>query len=201
MKGRSVALVSTLYAVEPVMVCVTEFSPKRIVLLREEDAPEEKKRAEKLIKDSVGKVVKIEEKETVLYDVVQVAKDTVDAIEKLNAEGYEIIVNISGGRKVQAIGVLFGAYARHTMVEKVVYVTEEDQEIVELPVLDYGLSDTKKLILGEIETGTRSVSAIAKKVGISRGMAYNHVKELRNKGFVEDKGGMKATAAGRLAIL
>ncbi|HEC86303.1 MAG TPA: CRISPR-associated transcriptional regulator Csa3, partial [Thermoplasmatales archaeon] len=43
---ENVTLISTIYAIEPVIVAVTHFSPSRIVLLREEDAPEEKIRSE-----------------------------------------------------------------------------------------------------------------------------------------------------------
>ena len=32
-------LISTIYSIEPIMVCITQFSPKKVVLLREEDAP------------------------------------------------------------------------------------------------------------------------------------------------------------------
>jgi len=57
------------------------------------------------------------------------------------------MVNVSGGRKPQAFGALFGAYARKEMVDKVVYVTEEDQFVVEFPLLSFGISDTKRSVL------------------------------------------------------
>jgi CRISPR-associated protein Csa3 len=47
-------LISTIYSIEPVIVCTTRFSPSRIILLTEEKAPEEKERAEKMITDTLG---------------------------------------------------------------------------------------------------------------------------------------------------
>ncbi len=197
----SSVLISTFYSVEPVMVCATNFTPKKLIVLTEEDAPEEKKRAEQLLKDSIGKVMKIESKITSLYDVVRIARDTAAVIEKEHAEGNKITVNITGGRKPQALGALFGAYARASMVEKIIYITEEDQFILELPVLSFDISETKRMILEEIAASNKSVPNIARKAGISRGMAYNHVRELKEKGYVSDKEGLNLTTAGKLAII
>ncbi len=47
-------------------------SPSRIILLTEEKAPEEKTRAEKMITDTFGSVLKVEKKYTTVYDVVKV---------------------------------------------------------------------------------------------------------------------------------
>lgn len=184
------------------MAAITKVSPSKIVLLMEEDAPEEKRRSERMVRESFGKVLEVEKKVTSLYNVVEVAKDTVDVIETENAKGNEIIVNITGARKTQSIGALFGAYARKEMVEKVIYITEEDNEVVELPLLSFNLSKTKKRILEKISQGETSVRKIAKLIGISRGMTYHHIRELKEKGFLGDsRKGLRITTAGKLAIL
>lgn len=193
-------LISTIYSIEPAMFCVTQFSPKRVVLLREEDATKEKIRAEQMLRDTVGKFIEIEAKLTSLYDVVRIARDTADVIEDEYAHKRNIIVNVSGGRKTQALGALFGCYARNNMVERIVYVTEEDNQIIDLPILNFGISKTKKMILEELEQGETSVKNLSIKVGISRGMTYNHIRELREMGFIAaDK--LEITSAGELAII
>jgi CRISPR-associated protein Csa3 len=193
-------LISTIYSLEPVMASITKFSPEKLVLLREEDAPEKKVEAERMLMETVGKVIQIENKITSLYDVVKIAEDTADVIEKESAHGRGITVNISGGRKPQALGALFGCYARHRDVERIVYITEEDGEAIELPILNFGISKTKRMILEEMEKGESSVKNLAIKIGISRGMTYNHVRELREMGFIaQDK--LEITTAGQLAII
>ncbi|MFQ6118505.1 MAG: CRISPR-associated CARF protein Csa3 [Methanosarcinales archaeon] len=167
--------------------------------MREEDAPEEKLRAENLIRESLGKVMEIEKKLTSLYNILQVARDTVDVIEREKAFENKILINTSGGRKPQALRALFGAYARHSMIEKIVYITEEDNEILELPILSFPILETKKMILFEIEKGEKYVPSLAKRVGISRGMAYNHVKDLKDADYITEE--LEITTAGRLAIL
>jgi len=50
--------------------------------------------------------------------VVRIAKDTAEVIEQENAYKRKIIVNISGGRKTQALGALFGSYADMTWLKE-----------------------------------------------------------------------------------
>lgn len=193
-------LISTIYSIEPVMICITQFSPKKVVLLREDGAPDEKTKVEQILNDTVGKFIEIVPKETSLYNVVKVAEDTTSVIEDEKANGRRVVVNISGGRKPQALGALFGCYARHHDVERIVYVTEEDSELIDLPILNFGISKTKKEVLEALQNGETSVKNLAVKIGISRGMTYNHIRELREMGFIaQDK--LEITSAGELAVI
>jgi CRISPR-associated protein Csa3 len=193
-------LISTIYSIEPIMVCITQFSPKKVVLLREEDAPQAKLKVEQIISETVGNFIDIETKITSLYDVVRIAKDTVDVIENERANNRKLFVNISGGRKPQALGALFGCYARHGDIERIVYVTEEDSQTIDLPILNFGLSPTKRMVLEELTKDGKSVKNLAIRIGISRGMTYNHIRELREMGFISpDK--LEITTAGKLAII
>lgn len=193
-------LISTIYSLEPVMACITQFSPDKIILLREENPPDKILEAERMLQETVGKVLEIKSIPTSVYNVVIVAKDIVEIIEEEYAHGRNIVVNISGGRKPQALGALFGSYARHNMVEKIVYITEEDKNIIDLPILNFGISKTKRIILEELNAGENNVKNLSIKIGISRGMTYNHIRELREMGFIDPKA-FKITSAGELAII
>ncbi|MGD9780268.1 CRISPR-associated CARF protein Csa3 [Methanomethylovorans sp.] len=194
-------LITTLYTLEPVLICVTRLSPSKIIILTEEDTAEKKMQAEQLLEATFGKVIEIKKAVTSLYDPVRVAQDVAALIEKEHALGRKVLINVSGGRKPQAFGALFGAYARSDMVSRIVYVTEEDNFIIDFPVLSFNISPTKKLILELIMNGTAAVEAIAVKAGISKGMAYNHLRELRSMGYITDEGGYKITDSGRLAVI
>jgi CRISPR-associated protein Csa3 len=193
-------LISTIYSIEPIMVCITQFSPKKVVLLREEDAPPAKLKVEQIISETVGNFIDIETKITSLYDVVRIAQDTVDVIENEKANNRKLFVNISGGRKPQALGALFGCYARHGDIERIVYVTEEDSQTIDLPILNFGLSPTKRMVLEELTNNGKSVKNLALRIGISRGMTYNHIRELREMGFISPEK-LEITTAGKLAII
>jgi CRISPR-associated protein Csa3 len=193
-------LISTIYSLEPVMACITQFSPNKIILLREENPPDKITEAERMLQETVGKVLEIISKPTSVYNVVIVAQDTAEIIEEEHAHGHNIVVNISGGRKPQALGALFGSYSRHNMVEKIVYITEEDKNIIDLPILNFGISKTKRIILEELYAGENNVKNLSIKIGISRGMTYNHIRELREMGLIDPKA-FKITSAGELAII
>lgn len=183
------------------MACITQLSPDKLILIREEDAPDKIKEAERMLQETVGKVLEIESKPTTsIYNVVTVARDTAEIIEEEYAHGRNIVVNISGGRKPQALGALFGCYARQDMVEKIVYITEEDKNIIDLPILNFGISRTKRTILEELHAGENNVKNLATKIGISRGMTYNHIRELRDMGLINSKT-LDITSAGELAII
>ncbi|MBP1909174.1 CRISPR-associated CARF protein Csa3 [Methanolobus bombayensis] len=194
-------LITTLYNLEPVLVCVTRLSPSKIIILTEEGAVERKVQAENTLEATFGKVIEIKKAITSLYDPVIVAKDVVNIIEKEHALGRSVLINVTGGRKTQAFGALYGAFARSDMVKKVVYVTEEDNFMIEFPILSFNLSPTKKMILEIIQDGNVAVENIAVTVGISKGMTYNHLRELKTMGYVSDEGGYSLTDSGRLAVI
>jgi CRISPR-associated protein Csa3 len=197
----NLTLITTIYALEPVIFCVTRLSPSKIILLTEENTIEKKARAEQTIIDTFGKIIEIEKKITSLYDPVRVAQDVSDLIEQEHARGNQIIINVSGGRKPQAFGALFGAYTRSDMVQRIVYVTEEDNFLIDFPILSFNISDTKKAILEQIQSGVTSVAAIAINVGISKGMAYNHLRELKSMGYITGEDGYSITDAGKIAVI
>lgn len=195
-------LISTIYSLEPVIICVTRLSPSKIILLTEEGAPDKKVQSEETIEKTFKNALEFEKKYTSVYDTVRVAKDVAELIEQEHARGNQVIVNVSGGRKPQAFGVLFGAYARNEMVQRVVYVTEEDGFMIDFPVLSFNLSDTKKLILEEIQKGNSAVAQLATTAGISKGMTYNHLRELKAMGYIADgENGYIITDAGRIASI
>ncbi|MDF1534288.1 MAG: CRISPR-associated CARF protein Csa3 [Methanosarcinaceae archaeon] len=197
----NITLISTIYALNPVIVCVTRLSPSKIILLTEEEVDDKKKQSEETLELTFGSVLKIEKKVTSLYDPVRVAQDVVDLIEEEHANGNKVMINVSGGRKPQAFGTLFGAYARSDMVSRIVYVTEEDNSIIDFPILGFNISDTKKKILDNIRSGITSVSEISKIIDISKGMAYNHLRELKAMGYITGEDGYTITDAGRIAVI
>lgn len=71
---------------------------------------------------------------------------------------------------------------------------------MDLPILKYGISSTKKEILKCLINGSNSVKELSDKIEISRGMTYNHIRELRDMGLI-DKEILEITTAGRLAII
>jgi len=130
-------------------------------------------------------------------DMFGVAKKTVELLEKNNRS----VINISGGQKLISQGVLYGCYARPELVEKIVCNELPDiNRLVELPKLTFGLSQPKKDLLEEIaKRNEKPIAEIAEKLGKTPGMLYQHLKELKEAGYVDEK--FEITLAGKMAVL
>jgi CRISPR-associated protein Csa3 len=88
-------------------------------------------------------------------------------------------------------------------VEKIVCNNIEDEEkmeLVELPKFSFGLTRPKKgLLLELLRREGRSIAEIASKLKKSRGIIYQHLKNLKEMGYVDEK--FEITLAGRLALI
>jgi len=193
-------LISTIYDVEPVMVCITKFSPKKVMLLTEDDGSDVMKESEETLTNAFGRFIDIKSEQIDSNDIVKIAASVSVAIEKEKKRGNEIVVNISGGERPQALGTLFGAYSKHQFVDRIVFVCHSTKDVIDMPILKYGISPTKKEILKCLIDGCNSVKTLSQTIDITRGMTYNHIRELRNMGLI-DKNNLEITTAGRLSII
>jgi len=200
MAERNKVLISTLYSIEPVVPSIHKFSPNKLILITDEKPNETVKKNIQSLKKMFSNVMKIEVVNIKQYDIYQVAKKTVGLIEKEHSEENEIYINITGGRKTLMLGVIYGAYARDKMVNSIHYSTEENNEFIELPKMTYDLNEVERLLLEAInKQGTIKVNETADKLGKTRGLLYLYMKNLKNKGLLDDE--FKITTAGKISLL
>lgn len=199
--GKKV-LIATVYNPDPVLLASTRLGPDRIVLLANKESPKEQEAAIKLIQDSLGKVIDVKVVKIDVYDVVEVAKKAVEIIDMQPIEDH-IFVNITAGRKTQAIGLLFAAYARHERVSKIAYNPEEDKSsIVYLPRLSFKLSENQKKILEELaKKKYENIAELADRAECSTAMVYRLIDELKDMDLVSTEKGIELTDAGKIARL
>ena len=201
----SLTIISTFYSVAPQMACIKEFSPSKLILITQklkQGSQEDKalQENEALLKKTIGVVtemtrVSVEDP----YNIYDTARKTVEMIETEHAKKQDIIIHITGGRRTQALGILFAAFARSSMVKKIVYTTEEENRLIDLPKLSFGLTKTKRRMLELLEEEPESMAALAQKLKKTRGMIYIHLRELKELGLIDQD--YKLTEAGRLALL
>jgi CRISPR-associated protein Csa3 len=199
--GKKV-LIATLFNPEPVLLATTRLGPERIILLISKEPTKEQEVSVKLIQDSLGKVIDVKIVKIDVYDIVEVAKKVVEIIDLEPTEN-DIYVNITSGRKTQAIGLLLASYARHERVKKIAYNPEEDKSsIVYLPRLSFRLSDSQKKILDELgKKKYESMGDLAEKLDQSTAMLYRNIDELKDMDLVSTEKGIELTDAGKIARL
>jgi len=192
-----VTLVSTFYSFEPFVAAAHAYSPTKIVLVVAKDSLPKVEPDLAKVKQLYGSVASIETLKVDDCDLLSIAKDAVKLLEGLKGRA---IVNVSGGWKLLAQGVLYGCYARPELVEKIVCNNLVDNSLVELPKLTYGLTSSKLEVLEEIaKRNNRPIAEIAAKLEKTPGMLYQHLKELKDAGYVNEE--FEITLAGRLALM
>lgn len=199
--GKKV-LIATVFNPEPVLLAATRLGPEKIILLISKETTKEQDASIKLIQDSLGKVIDVKTAKIELYDIAEVAKKVVEIID-LEARDSEIYVNITSGRKTQAIGVLLASYARHERVKKIAYNPEEDKSsIIYLPRLSFKLTESQKKILEELgKKRYETMTDLANKIDLSTAMLYRAIGELEDMDLVSTESGIELTDAGKIARL
>lgn len=194
-------LVTTTYSSDSIILAITKLSIERLFLLVDKKPDETQKATIDSINKTFGAVIEVKEKRIELYDFVEVAKAVSDMLDDFSTKD-EIYVNITPGRKTQALGVLFGCYARPTRVKKIFYVPEDTKTMITLPILTFDITPSQKEVLDNIEK-IDTAKALAEEVDTSRAMLYRNIKELVDHGFIEPKEGegYRLTEAGKVARL
>ena len=197
-------LISTIYsAPDPIMLIITKLGIDKLILVIDEDPDEKQKSSYNLINKALGNVIEVKLIKTKVYDLVKVAEDVTKAIDLLSDKEL-IYVNITGARKTQALGLLFGSYTRIKKVKQIVYVIEDENKLIYLPKLSFDLNNSQREVLEIIKKNKiKTHTEMADKVEISRGMLYRTITELVNLGLVihSDEDGFKLTDAGKISIL
>ncbi len=192
-----VTLIATFWSVEPLMPAALTFQPTRLILLVNKTDGDVKDNVAK-VRETFGKVVEVKVEKMPEDDLVGFATRFVEILDQEPRNRF-IVVSIGGGRRLDAAGAIFGCYARPDRIYKIVGKTPKDT-VSELPKMGYSIGTQKKEILKiQAEGKDKTVQQIAGLLGKTRGMIYQHLRELREQGYVDDE--FNITDAGRLALL
>ncbi|WP_295722359.1 ArsR family transcriptional regulator [uncultured Methanobrevibacter sp.] len=85
------------------------------------------------------------------------------------------------------------------IIKSVIMYDTNLHKIIYLPLFDFKLSDAKKVILRNIEDGKNTIEDISKSVNRSHSMVYNHIRDLREVGFIE-KDSLKLNNAAKILL-
>lgn len=193
-------LISTIYDSSAVVFAIKKFDIDKVILLVDTKSDDAQTNSVKSVRNVFGNLVEIKEERVDVYNILDITKKVVNIIDSI-PEKDQIFINITAGRKPQSLGVVFAAYQRTSRIRKIVYITEENKEIVTLPMLSFDLTGSQLELLNNIDK-TDSINKLEKKLDIQKAMIYRNIKDLQNRGFIEKvDGGLKLTDAGKIAIL
>lgn len=195
-------LIATLYIFEPIVAAVTKISAERLILLIDKEPDEKQSKSLEVVKQTLGSVIEIKTIKTDVYDIVEVAREAVKIIDLLSDKD-EIYIDITAGRKTKSLGLLFGAYARCSRIKKIMYIKEENKQIVYLPRLSYSITPAQhKIIEFLLNKKVTSMAEFSDKVEVSKAMLYKHIKELKDMDIIEETpDGLTLTDYGKIVVL
>jgi len=203
-EGKRV-VISTIYEGFAINYIIPKLSPDKLILLIDEPKFTEKK--EKMnevirtIKSFFKDSIVVETEKISSYDIPKIMSEVIKIIDKESKEGNEIVVHITEGRKTTSLAVLFAAYMRKENVKGAYYLTEEEHNIINLPLLNFDINGNKKIILREIDKGNSNLNILMDKLKIKKSAMYRNIDELKNEGCLEDNKELKLTDLGRIMIL
>lgn len=198
-------VISTIYEGYAVKQAILKFSPDKLILLVDE--PTDKRKKEKMIR--VIKAIKSLFKEGLIteqikistYDIPQIMETAIKIIDEEFKKGNKIIIHITEGRKITSLALLFSAYVRKEKIKDIYYITEEKHEKIKLPLLDFGINNTKKEFLREITKGNGELKRLQEKTKLKPSATYQNIQELKEEGYLENNKELKLTDLGRIMIL
>jgi CRISPR-associated protein Csa3 len=193
-------LISPITDTTNLVMSITKYSPDKVVLLTSNNESDEAKETKETLTEIFGRFIEFEFYQTHDSDLLQISQDVCDAISKQDNDSYRVVANLNTDIKVQILGFIFGLYNQAHFIDEIFYIDAETKEFINVPILKFGLSDTKKDLLLRIKNGEKTVQKLSKDLGISRGMTYNHIRELRDMGLI-DRDILEITTAGNLAIV
>lgn len=126
--------------------------------------------------------IESEVKEVSQYDMRNIAEESSKLIQDHTES--DTYIHVSEGRKTMSFGAMFAAFTNFESVKKILYVTTETSELVQIPKIPLKLSRKKQLVL-QLLADDASIDDIEEELSISESTAYNHVKELRDQGYVD----------------
>ena len=194
-----ISIIATIYSYEPVIASVTKFRANNLYLLIDNKPDETQTNAISEVKKTLGKYINIELIKTDVYDIVKIANEAKDLIDKISKKS-RILLNVSAARKTKAFGLMFAGYARAEKVEKIFYITKEDQSVVFLPKISFILNKSQKKVLSYFSSNNSppQMKEVYHSLNISKSMFYKTLNELEGRGFLFNN---QITEAGRIAIL
>lgn len=196
-------IISTLDDKEPTLVAATKLGADRLYIVVDDPINETQQSALAIIQEILEGVVKIYSIDAHPYDIVGTARKIVALLQSFSEEDH-VTVNITSGRKPQSLGLLYGAYAKARYVNRIIYVSEEEHRIIDLPKLSFNLTESQLQLLEQIEKKSHSsLSDLAEKSGMSRSMLYRNLRNLEDHSFimVDKESRYSLTDAGKIARL
>ena len=197
-------LLTNTYSFTPMVGAITRIDPAVVYLIMDKEPDDNQKEARDKLKNTF-KHITFKEIKTRVYETYEIAKEVIKAIDEIYKDDEnEIYVDITSGRKPKSIGIMLGCYARSNKIKDILYFTQEINQMIVLPKLSFDINKRSFDLLSIISKKKITLPELANKESQSLGRTavYNNIRDLKEKGLVEEKdGNLYLTDYGKLILL
>lgn len=199
-------IISTFFEGMAIRHIIPKLSPTKLVIILDDlKASEEKRQKMNLSLNTLNEffkgVLEIETMKITSYNIPLIIKEVVNKIDLEYKENKEVLVHISEGRKTTSLGLLYASYVRNNKVEGAYYITEEEHNLIRLPMLNFEINQTKKEILKMIDSGKEDLEKMMKKLDLKQSAIYYNINELIKDGYIKKDDNLELTDLGKVMIM
>ncbi|WP_292459477.1 CRISPR-associated CARF protein Csa3 [Methanothermococcus sp.] len=179
------------YHIEHIYKPIAEFGAKKVIIIYAKD--DEKYLTEKdyeTIDDAVKKAENLckmlgLEYKKIRVNGIEFEKNVEIFREIIKKEDDNIIVNLTGGRKITSFALLYASLYEFQKIDKIVYV--HDKRIVEFPKIahPYNLTKFERKILASLNEGEKTITELAKEFNVSLPAIIKYINSLEQKKLVK----------------
>ena len=184
-------IINVGYHIEHVYKPIAEFGAKKVIIIYTKDkehylTEENFKKIDEAVKkaEDLCSMLGIE-CEKVKVNGIEFEKNVETFREIINKEDNNIIVNLTGGRKITSFALLYASLYEFQKIDKIVYV--HDNRIVEFPKIahPYNLTKFERKILASLNEGEKTITDLAKEFGVSLPAIIKYINALEQKRLVK----------------
>ncbi|MCQ6254769.1 CRISPR-associated CARF protein Csa3 [Methanocaldococcus sp.] len=170
---------------------IAEYGAKKVILVYSKDKEEYVKEDDlKKVDEALKKAKELcnmlgIECEEVKINGIEFEKNVEILRDIIKKEDNKVIVNITGGRKITSLALLYASLYEFQKVDKIVYVHKK--RIIELPKIahPYNLTKFERKILASLNEGEKTITELAKEFNVSLPAIIKYVNSLESKGLIK----------------
>ncbi len=188
------------YHTEHVYKPISEFGASRVIIIyTKDDEPYISEKDHETIDKAVKKAEELCNMLGIDCEKVRVNgidfEKNVEIFREIIQKENNVIINLTGGRKITSFALLYAALYEFKNIDKIVYV--HDKRIIEFPKIahPYNLTKFERRILASLNEGEKTITEIAKEFGVSLPAIIKYVN------YLEEKKLVKTTKIGRKRIV
>ncbi|WP_421078452.1 CRISPR-associated CARF protein Csa3 [Methanothermococcus sp. Ax23] len=179
------------YSIEHAYKPIAEFGAKKVIIIYAKDNEEyltekDHKTIDNAVKkaEDLCKMLGIE-CEKVKVTGIEFEKNVEIFREIIKKEDDNIIVNLTGGRKVTSFALLYASLYEFQKIDKIVYV--HDKRILEFPKIThpYNLTKFERNILASLNEGEKTITDLAKEFNVSLPAIIKYINSLEEKKLIK----------------